>query len=331
MALFGIFNKDKSAKPKTTVPYVDRSAARYELEVKANAGKSMSAEEYAALQRYRTRDVWDQVFKIAGVVTVLFLIMLAVFVFLYPYSLFNVFPTSAGKGDVFWKMLGSWHVYVGNDTSTYLGYLGAQNGGYVEMTELFNVAFQSTTSWSVTSFVEQGDGTFIKVVTDVVNQGTGFGFKEGFYVIGSWTIAIISTIGFVAAVAGAVYILVSNIRNLIGVIRHVGRKTSESLSALGMTAKDSLEEAIPEVKETKKKPRKKKEVVPAEEEPVVDEEVDEEADVSKRVEELKNELAEEEAAKQPKIEPVAEKSVEKKPSKYDGMTDNDIDRLLSGK
>ena len=103
MALFNIFKKKEQAAPTyNTGKYVDKNSIRYELEMKAKSGKPMTAEEHEQLQRYRTRDVWDQVFRIAGVVTVLTIIMLAVFIFLYPYSVFNVFPTSAGKGDVFW-------------------------------------------------------------------------------------------------------------------------------------------------------------------------------------------------------------------------------------
>ena len=318
MALFDVFKK-KNNEPKASAPYVDKNSARYELEVKARAGKSMSAEEYASLQRYRTRDVWDQVFRIAGVVTVLTVILLAVFIFLYPYSIFNVFPTSNGGKDTFWNMLSSWHVYVGNNENTWLGRV-ADTSGYVEMQRLYDVAFQTTRN--------------ITVGEDLVAIPTGFDFKCGVYVIGSWTIVVVATIGFIAAIVGAAFILASNIKNLIGVIRHVSRKTGETFSQLGTTAKESYEEAVPEVKEKKKTPRKKKEepkVAPAEEEPVDDEDED---DVSKRVEELKEELAEEEAAKeQAKVVPVtqAPKAEPAKPSKYDSLGDDELDKLLGSK
>ena len=223
-----------------------------------------------------------------------------------------MFPTSAGKGDVFWRMLSAWHVYVGNDTNTWLGHLGAQNNGYVEMQDIYNVAFLSVAH----------------------DMPSGFDFKCGVYVIGSWTIVVVATIGFIAAIVGAAFILASNIKNLIGVIRHVGRKTGETFSTLGTTVKESYEEAVPEAKEKKKTPRKKKEEVkpmPAEEEPVAE---DDEEDYSKRVEELKEELAEEEAAKeQAKVVPVtqAPKAEPAKPSKYDSLGDDELDKLLGSK
>ena len=325
MALFNIFKKKEAAPVSPTGKYVDKNSLRYELEMKAKAGKPMTAEEHDQLQRYRTRDVWDQVFRIAGVVTVLTIIMLAVFIFLYPYSIFNVFPTSAGKGDVFWKMLNAWHVYVGNDTNTWLGHLGAENNGYVEMGRLFDVAFQSETS-----------RTWINSAgTEILGGPTGFDFKCGVYVIGSWTIVVVATIGFVAAVVGAGFILASNIKNLIGVIRHVTIKTGETFTNLGATAKESYEEAVPEAKEKRKTTRKKKDekvVTPAEEEPVVLDDTEEE--VAKRVEELKEELKEEEVKEQPKVVPVTEapKAETKKAStKFETLADDDIDRLLGGK
>ena len=314
----GLFNfKHKEKKPQTQADFV-----RYELEMKAKSGKSMSADEYAALQRYRTRDVWDQVFRIAGVVTVLAVLMLAVFVFLYPFSIFNVFNTSGN--DQFWSLWNHWIVNVGKDYGNGTAFNNEWAGSFAELAQF------------------DEDGNFIGVAaTGFVTMATvlahgfqpGSTWKANFYCIGGWTIYVVATIGFVAIIIGAAFILASNIKNLIGVIRHLGTKTSETFSQLGTTAKESYEEAVPEAKEKKTKtPRKKKEVAPAEEEPVVLDDTEEE--VAKRVEELKEELKEEEVKEQPKVVPVTEapKAETKKAStKFDTLADDDIDRLLGGK
>ena len=212
MGLFDVFKK-KNNEPKSSMPYVDKNSARYELEMKARTGKSMSAEEYDALQRYRTRDVWDQIFRIAGVVTVLVVILLAVFIFLYPYSVFNVFPTSNGGKDTFWNMLSAWHVYVGNNENTWLGQI-ADKSGYVEMQRLYDVAFQTTKN--------------VTIEDELVAIASGFDFKCGVYVIGSWTIVVVATIGFVAAIIGTAFILASNIKNVDDFVESVTQLGLES-------------------------------------------------------------------------------------------------------
>lgn len=157
---------------------------------------------------------------------------------------------------------------------------------------------------------------------------------------------VMATIGFVAIIIAAAFIMASNIRNLIGVIRHLSYKTSRTFSSLSTTAKESYEEAVPEAKDRKKpEPEKKEKSAPVAEEPLPTEEDEfekSEADIAKRVEEMKDEIQQEEVAKeQPKTVPVTEapKPAPQKPAaapatspaKYDGLGDDELDKLLGGK
>lgn len=207
-----------------------------ELEQKVRTKTPMTVDEFDALQRERIRDVMNRILRVFGVCAMLFVIVLAVGAFLYPYSLFNLF----GEGDKFWDCWNhiQYHLPKDDIIKIYGGETEAakhidSNGvwGWANVADMMQVAFQGTSP------------------------------KLNFLVLGAWSVVLVATIGIIAAIIFAAYITAYNIRDLIIVIRHFGKRGAAVISDVAVTAAESVETGAgvqSKKKNSKKQPTVKK-------------------------------------------------------------------------
>lgn len=174
--------------------------SREELFKKEKNKEPMTYEEVEALKREKQKDLTNQILRISGLFAILFVVILAVGCFLYPFSLFNLFGKSR-----FWDCYNHFPVHAG--------------GAWRTLSDVIDT-----------------------VVHSGVYQDTGesVGFIDVFYMIGSWTIPVLATVGFVAIILYAVYIVVYNIRDLISVIRHFIHRVGNVTSDISSTAVESV-------------------------------------------------------------------------------------------
>lgn len=293
MLFFKKKNKDKKVQSEITRKQYNLT----ELEAKANNGEAMTSDEYDALQRERNKDIRNKVLRIFGVCAMLFVVVLAVGCFLYPYSIFNLF----GHGDRFWDCWGHIQYHIdGND----IAIINNNIYGGADHYEVDVLANGRSWGWANVSDMMQ-----------VAFQGTSL--KLNFIVLGSWSIVLVTTIGIVGTIIFAIYITAYNIKDLIQVIRHIGKKSAYIISDITVTAAESVEAGIKDKqgnKESEEAP-KAPEVKPGEKDLFSD---DEEArpvsDIEKKVEEAL-----------PK-----EAKSERRTEATSKLSSEDLDKLLSG-
>ena len=280
----GLFRRNK-------VPGMEpQNFDRDELFRKEKNHEKMTYQELEALQHEKNKELSNQILRVAGLFAVLFAVGLAVFVFLYPYSLFNLFATSKGGHDQFWDLWSHWAINVGKD----YGVNGNGFGGWVgTMTEL-------------DTYNTTGEGTGFVTMSTVLAHGfqTGSTWKANFYCLGGWSIILVATVGFVAILITAAYIIAYNVKDLILVIRHFLHRTA-------YFTKDIAEETSKSVKSGLEKDN-------VEAKPAGDEKKDE----------VKN-LFDDEPA-EPLPESGKEKRRKEEPDELGNYSTEDLDRLLSG-
>lgn len=309
MKLFKGKNKGKEAK-KAKEPEVKFD--RMELEEKAKNGTPMTYAETKQLEKERQKDVLYQVLRVLGLFAVLFVVVLMVGTCLYPYSIFNLF----GNGNAFWDYYSELPYWVNNSDASILELYGVtvDSKGFVSATDLMSHAFNN-----------------------------GLSARANFICLGSWSVVLLATVGFVVVVISTLYVVAINIKDLIDVIKRLGVGASYIATDISKTAAKSIGEGISgdtgislNSKSTKPEPH---------------EETEEE-----HIQKLKNEIDKEEQEKnslkeaEPTVEPVSPKTVvttpvatvdaEKKDDivtskktvkTYANATDADLDKLLSGK
>lgn len=187
-----------------------------DLEQKVKTKTPMTADEFDALQRERMKDIMNKILRIFGVAALLFIIVLAVGTFLYPYSVFNLF----GEGDKFWDCWN--HIQYHLEANDIIKIYGSEadaakhmdtNGtwGWANVSDMMQVAFQGTSA------------------------------KLNFLVLGAWSIVLVATVGIIATIIFAAYITAYNIKDLILVIRHFGKQGATVISDVAITAAESVE------------------------------------------------------------------------------------------
>lgn len=228
----GLFNKeDKKQKVITTRPTAVYDMS--ELEKKEKEGKPLTREEYDALSRAKTQEVLNKVLRVFGVVTLVFVVVLAIGCFLYPYSLFNLF----GSGDKFWDC---WQHIQYHVSASDMELIYGEGYGGREITDGMG--------WA-----DAGD-----LITRLGYPGASA--KLNFLGLGSWSIILVSTIGIVAAVIFTAYLVAYNIKDLIGVIKHVTGRTGAVVSDIALSAVESVAQTNEQLTpNSKKKTPKKKE------------------------------------------------------------------------
>lgn len=227
MGLFKKKSKDDDNKLIKSEKYYYNLA---DLEKKVRDKVPMTSDEFDALQRERMKDVMNKVLRIFGVCALLFVVVLAIGAFLYPYSLFNLF----GSGDKFydcWNHI-QYHlpkedieVIYGEDAASYI----KDGWGWVSITKMMDVAFQNGTSP-----------------------------KLNFLVLGAWSIILVATLGMVMVIIFAAYVTAYNIKDLILVIRHIGKQGAAVISDVAITAAQSVEAGTANSQLGKKKNQPKK-------------------------------------------------------------------------
>lgn len=235
MKFFKRRNKDNGDRE---IKYEKKYYNLADLEQKVRTKTPMTSDEFNALQRERTKDVLNKILRVFGVAALLFVVVLAIGAFLYPYSLLNLF----GEGDKFWDCWNhiQYHLPAGDimiiydDPAEALNHIDSNGAcGWTSITEMMRVAFRAGTSG-----------------------------KLNFLVLGTWSIILVATIGLIAVIIFAAYITAYNIKDLILVIRHFGRQGVAVISDVALTAAESVEEGTKDKnkskKQVKKAPAKKK-------------------------------------------------------------------------
>lgn len=229
---------NKDAKPEQTVPKKQYNLAV--LEEKVKNGEAMTSDEYDALQRERAKDVMNKILRIFGVCAMLFVIVLAVGCFLYPYSIFNLF----GEGDKFW------------DCWSHIQFHLEENDINIINTNLYGGAdhyiaevMGNGTKWGWANIAD---------MMQVAFQGTSA--KLNFLVLGSWSVVLVATVGIIMVLIFAAYITIYNIKDLIQVIRHFGKQGVNVISDIAATTVESIETGMKD--ETKEKSVSKDIVIP---------------------------------------------------------------------
>lgn len=196
-----------------------KTYSRDELFRKEKAKELMTYDEIQALNREKSKDLTNQILRVLGLFTALVLVILAVGCFLYPFSILNFIPTKGG-----WGMDGDtfWAL-----TSHFPVY---SHGAWHDV------------GWSL-SQVLRGDPGFIDV----------------FYFMSFWTIPVIATIGLIAIVIYAAYIVAYNVKDLINVIKHFFNRAGYVVSDIADAGRESVSETTDgqKKKKTTKKTTKK--------------------------------------------------------------------------
>lgn len=277
-------NKDKVVKSKDRQQY-----SLTELENKVRNKIPMTSDEFDALQRERAKDVMNKVLRIFGVVALLFVVVLAVGCFLYPYSLFNLF----GEGDKFWDCWSHIQFHLQEADIIKINDATGQsievtNGwGWANVSDMMNVAFQGTTA------------------------------KLNFLVLGSWSVILVATIGIIGTVIMSAYIVAYNIKDLILVIRHVGKQGAAVISDVAGAAAQSVDEGV---KSDRKKPKKSSSGVAAKKRPG-EKDLFSDDDAASNVDDKSNEPIE--VLSSPRSE-------ERRKEGTSEISSEDLDKLLSG-
>lgn len=285
----GLFRKSHKANEEKAVRGNTKTEYNLaDLEQKVRTKTPMTSDEFDALQRERMKDVMNKVLRIFGVCALLFIVVLAIGCFLYPYSLFNLF----GEGDKFWDCWSHIQFHLQESDIVKINDATGQsidvvNGwGWANVSDMMNVAFQGTSA------------------------------KLNFLVLGSWSVILVATIGIIGTVIMSAYIVAYNIKDLIVVIRHIGKGGAAVISDVANTAVESVESASSS--NGRRKPTKK---APASTKKRADEKdlfADDDSVVSS-IEKVSSEEQDE------KPEPVVERRKENS-----GISSEDLDRLLSG-
>ena len=312
---------------------------RYELEKKVKENKPMTEEEHRALEKFRQKELSNQIARVVGVVSIVVIIILAIGCFLYPYSIFNLF----GDGDRFWDCWNhlSYHVS-SNDINHFMDYKLSLEGSELDM-------------WKSIHDVN-GSGGWLnlqQIMRMAFEDGTSF--KVNFITIGAWSVIVLSTIGFVAAIFLSIYMLAYNISDLFKLIHKGVNRTTENLHDVkdavvnSVTGRDN-ERTITITKQEPKKPaaRKKKTTQVKVEEPVEEkivepevksEEEIEEDEINAKIEALKKEAEAEEKVlekQEPTTEAVtaadvapARRNAKTAEPDYENLSDDELTAMLS--
>lgn len=362
-------NAERDSVFHNTATVNGHSYDRYVLEEKAKLNKPMTDEEHTALTKFRTKDISNQIARVAGVITIVALLILAIGCFLYPYSLFNLI----GSGDRFWDCWGNlkYHVSGGDLLKAWskVGYdftnpdvleqLGVTSGNaYAAIWADMNGATYNAAEGTFTS----GWLSINQIMRIAFEDGTSA--KVGFLTIGAWSIIVLSTIGLIAAITASIYMLSYNIADLVKLVRHGAERTKGTVRDVRdivvntingtdddktMTIGAKIGEDVPKPKTTRKRTTKKAE--PAPEVQKTEEELEEE-EIDAKIKAYKEEIERENSILENKPEPEipaetvtpvqpATVTVEPKPvlqerrnaktaePDYDNMSEDELNAMLS--
>lgn len=174
----------------------------------AKNGEKLTSDEVTALQIINRKDITNRITRIVGLLSIMFVVVLMVGCFLYPFSLFNLF----GSGNRFWDCWGHFPIYAkgikewNSDTST----------------------FDLVNKWVTLEEVYSGLG-FSERATPIIN----------FYALGGWSIILIATIGFITIVIIGAYLLFDSIKDLVIIVQDVRSRTRGFIQDIASTARES--------------------------------------------------------------------------------------------
>jgi len=322
MKFFEKINDLKKQAPTQRVEEIDVNRVKYdvtEIERRSKLGKPLTQAEYTALEKYKSQQISNRILRIAGLIFVLALVVLAVGCFLYPYSFLNLF----GDGDKFYDCWN--HVAYHLDGETVKRYLETGRWARNAITD-YEQYFQAFCSAHDVTFAKDGDivsGWLNLSEIMVIAFQTGTSLKCNFIVIGSWSIILLSTIGLIAIVVYAIYAITYNIKDLVNLIKHLIRGTGYIIGDVGTALKEQAEEVIADIAINKKSAKNKKTKLP--EKTTQEEVVDEDAEIQRKMEAYKQEIAaEEKEVNSPKTEPLNGKNT----ADLSAMSDDELDKLL---
>ena len=254
-------NQNKDSVFGNTATINGHQYDRYVLEEKVRNNKLMTDEEHRALEKFKQKELSNQIARVVGVVSIVAIIILAIGCFLYPFSIFNLF----GNGDRFWDCWDHMSYHVSSSDMQHFAEkvnLFSQNEDYVKAWCDARGATYTITSWAEgTGTVSGGWLNLSEIMRMAFEDGTSF--KVSFVTIGAWSIIVLSTIGFVAAIFISIYMLAYNISDLFKLVHRGAARTKENLHDVkdaivsGVTGRDD-EKTITITQPAVKKPARKK-------------------------------------------------------------------------
>ena len=182
----------------------------------AKNGEKLTSDEVTALQIINRKDVTNRITRIVGLLSIMFVVVLMVGCFLYPFSFFNLF----GKGNRFWDCWGQFQIYAPQAKTKWLEMFGGWNPD----TQTYANEF---TGWITLKQVYSGLGF------------SGVGGIVDFYALGGWSIILIATIGFVIIVILGAYLLFDSIKDLVIIVQDVRSRTRGFIQDIASTARES--------------------------------------------------------------------------------------------
>lgn len=288
----------------------------------------MTFDELEALQNEKKKDLVNQILRVAGLFAVLLLVVLSVGVFLYPYSVFNIF----GSGDKFWDCWNhvQYHLTNTKDIEVFvkevagLGYEPAYDG----------VQIIGAYDEGLGLYTDVSGGIWVSVQTILSKAFWGTSAKANFITLGAWSIIAVATIGLVGILILAAYIVAYNIKDLILVIRHFFKRTGYVITDISQNAVQSIDSTVEKKEKTEekkptttKKPRVKKTVSQATPEEKTEEDREAE-EIAAKLNAYKEEIANEE---QVAIEPVVSQDQTVTAKSLNDMSDDELNKLLGNK